>query len=91
MPVGATVPQPGEHELPPWVKLHVTPPLLGSLLTVAVNGAITPVCTLADAGEIDTAMAGMVMAAEADFVVSAAEAAVNVTLRSLAGVAAGAV
>src|SRR5260370_14999588 len=77
----------GVHE-----TFQVTPAFAASLLTVAVNCAVAPGCTVAVAGATDTVMpAGTVIITEAVFVPSATEVAVSVTLRSLAGGIAGAV
>jgi hypothetical protein len=51
----------------------------------------TPACTAAVAGDADTVSAGTVMVATLDFVVSATEVAVMVTVMSLAGGTVGAV
>jgi hypothetical protein len=65
--------------------------LLGSLLTVAVNGVVLN-CELASTGmralvgETETVIAGMVMVAEVDANGSAIEVAVIVTVRSLVSV-----
>ena len=65
--------------------------LLGSLLTIAVNGVALN-CELASTGmsalvgETETVIAGMVMVAEVDANGSATEVAVIVTVRSLVSV-----
>ena len=60
-------------------------------VTVAVNWRCAPATTFADVGEIETATAGTtVTVALADFVVSALEVAVTVTVAGF-GMAAGAV
>jgi len=65
--------------------------LLGSLLTIAVNGVALN-CELAStgmsalAGETETVIAGMAMVAEVDANGSATEVAVIVTVRSLVSV-----
>lgn len=82
---GAIVPQPGEHGAPACARVQVTPRLPASLLTVAVKFCVPPTGTLALPGETATAMAGTVIVAEPDLVVSAAEVAVMVTVRLLAG------
>jgi hypothetical protein len=77
----------GEHD-----TVHVTPLFAGSLVTVAVNFAVALACTVAVLGETETAIAaGTVMVAEADAEVLAAEVAVMVTVKLLAGGVAGAV
>ena len=82
MPHGA-----GEHD-----TVHVTPLFAGSLVTVAVNLAVALACTAAVLGETETAIAaGTVMVAEFDTEVLAAEVAVMVTVKLLAGGVAGAV
>jgi len=50
-----------------------------------------PACTVTLVGSIETVIAGTVTVAESDFDVSAADVALTVTLRSLAGAVAGAV
>ena len=89
---GATVPQAGEHEVPFWVRVQVTPPLLGSLATVAVNCCVALSATLAVVGATDTEIGGRVTVtvAEADLVLSATEVAVTVTVAG-EGTVAGAV
>ena len=70
---------------------HVTPLLLGSLLTVAVNASVLPASTIATPpGATDTVIAGTVMLPVSDFVLSATEVAVMLTAKSLAGGLAGA-
>jgi hypothetical protein len=75
-------------------SVHVTPLFCESFCTVAVNGCIAPVCTLALVGEtVTTIPAGAavtVIVAAADFVVSATDVAVNVTVAG-EGTLAGAV
>jgi len=89
---GATVPQAGEHEVPFWVSFQVTPPLLGSLATVAVNCCVVLSATLAEAGATDTEIGAVtVTVADIDFVGSDTEVAVTVTVRLLAGGVDGAV
>lgn len=82
---GAIVPQPGEHGAPACARVQVTPRLPASLLTVAVKFCVPLTGTLALLGETATVMAGTVIVAEPDLVVSAAEVAVMVTVRVLAG------
>jgi hypothetical protein len=89
--VGETVPQVGEHAVPFWVRVHVTPALLLSLLTVAVNCSVVLICKLAVVGETEIVMAGTLIVAAIDLVGSATEVAVTVTARSLAGDVTGAV
>ena len=60
-------------------------------MTVAVNCAVAPNCTAAALGRTETVIAGTVIFADADLVVSATEVAVRVTNKLLAGAAAGAV
>ena len=77
---GAIVPQLGEHTAPPCVSVQLTPLLLGSFVTVAVNCCIAFTLTFAVVGEMETAMGGKtVTVAVADFVVSATEIAETVT------------
>jgi len=69
----------------------MTPLLLGSLPTVAVNASVLPASTIVTPpGETDTVIAGTVMLAVSDLVLSATEVAVMLTARSLVGVLAGA-
>ena len=82
---GATVPQVGEHAVPFWVSVQVTPPLPGSLATVAVNCCVALFATLAEVGVTDTEMAETVTVADIDFVASDTDVAVTVTVRLLAG------
>jgi len=79
--VGFTLP----HAATEQVTLQVTPLLLGSFVTVAVNWAVAVARTVALPGETETVMAGTVIVAEPDLVVSATEVAVRVTVRLLAG------
>jgi hypothetical protein len=85
--VGEIEPQSAAEQL----TVQVTPPFEGSLLTVAVNGALPPGCTVAEGGVTETERPGIVMAACADFVGSATEVAVMVTVLSPVLVAPGAV
>ena len=72
---------------------QVTPLLCESFCTVAVKGCVLPVCTLAVTGDTVTTMAGAVvpkvMLAAADFVRSATEVAVRVTLPGVGAEAGG--
>jgi len=88
---GAMVPQLGEHGVPPCVRVQLTPLLLGSFVTAAVNCCVVFTVTFAVGGETETAMGGMtVTVAVADFVVSATEIVLIVTWAGL-GTADGAV
>jgi hypothetical protein len=75
-------------------SFQVTPLFAGSFVTVAVNACIAPACTLAVGGATVTAIgagaAVTVIVAEADFVVSATDVAVSVTVGGV-GTFAGAV
>lgn len=82
---GVIVPQPGEQAVPPCVRVHVTPRLRASLVTVAVKFCVPFTGTFAVPGDTATAMAGTVIVAEADFVVSAADVATMRTVRFAAG------
>lgn len=75
----------GEHDRP-----QVTPLLLGSLVTVAVNWVLAPACTAAEEGETATLVPGTVMLAEAVAPLLATAVAVRTTERSPAGRLAGA-
>ena len=87
--VGETVP----HEAEEHDTVQVTPLFVGSLVTVAVNGAVAPASTVAVGGvtETETGVAGILMVAEAAFDESAPEVAVIVTVRSPDGGVVGAV
>ncbi len=74
----------------PQLTVQVTPAFLGSLLTVAVSGAVALVKSEAGAPPSITEMTVMVMLAEADLEVSVTEVAVTVTVLPL-GMTAGAV
>jgi hypothetical protein len=79
--VGETLPQGAvEHE-----TVHVTPLLLGSLPTVAVNSCVVPASTVAVWGSVSTVIAGTVIVAEAIAKGLVTEVAVTVTVKSLAG------
>src|SRR5207249_1450255 len=85
------VPQLGEHTAPPCVSIQLTPLLLGSFVTVAVNCWVVFAVTLAVVGETDTAIGGVTVAvAVADFVASAADVATTLTF-GFAGTVHGAV
>lgn len=74
------------------VTTQVTPLFAGSLVTVAVNFAVAPDCTVAVRGVTETAIpTGTVMVADADAEVSATEMALMVTVKSAAGGMVGAV
>lgn len=70
---------------------QVTPPLLGSPVTVAVNCCEPPDIMENGPGEIAIAMPGTVMVADATTAESITEVAVRLTCKSPAGGAAGAV
>jgi hypothetical protein len=82
--LGATVPQPGEHALPFCVSVHVTFPLLASLLTVPLSCSELPACTFAEVCDNETEIAGTVITAVIDLE-SAIAVAVRFTFKSLAG------
>jgi len=85
--VGETVPQGvGVQD-----TVQVTPLFAGSLLTVAVNCAVAPACTVAELGATETVVPGTVMIAEFVTEVLATEVAVMVTDKSPAGGVVGAV
>ncbi len=94
--VGATVPHADVHGVVPCVKVQLTPWLLVSLLTVAVNGVIFN-CEIAFTGmialvgETETVMASTVMPTEPCLEVSESEVATIVTDKSFAGGVEGAV
>jgi hypothetical protein len=68
-------------------KAHVTPFVCVSFVTVAVNVCVNPTATVAVAGETLTAITVSVIVADAFFVVSATEVAVNVTVAGVGAVA----
>ena len=73
------------------ITCQLTPPLLGSLMTVAINCCVPPEGAVAEGGDTDTAIRGVtVMVDEPALVMSAAEVAVRVTIAGL-GTVAGAV
>src|ERR1700751_2720404 len=57
------VPQSAEHDTPFTVRDHVTPLLVPSLVTVAVNCWVLLTAALAEGGETDTEMGSMVIEA----------------------------
>ena len=78
---GLIVPQPGEHGVPLCVRVQLTPLLLGSFVTVAVNCCVAFTLTFAVPGETDTPTAAMtVTVAVAETVVLATDVATTVTL-----------
>jgi len=85
--VGEILPQgAGEHD-----TLQLTPLWLGSLLTVAtIFGTTVPACTDETSTVTETLIEGTVIVTVADFVASARDVAVTVTVRSLAGAVVGA-
>jgi hypothetical protein len=86
------VPHAGEHAVPFCVSTQFTPALLGSYVTVTMNCWVALMGIIPLGGETaDTRMAGTVMSADADWVASATEVAVRMTLKSLAGGVFGAV
>ena len=98
MLVVLSVPQVSEHGVGgvPCVRVHVAPPLLESLATVAVNGVafnwdVAPTGMMPLLGDTVTVIANTVMAVEFDFVVSDTAVAVIETERLLATGIGGAV
>ncbi len=88
---GVIDPQPGVQGAPPCVRVQVTFVLFVPV-TVAVNAWVAPTPTLAVEGEMEMlTFCAIVTVAEADFVASAAEVAVTVTVPPCAGGVAGAV
>jgi|SRR5713101_3174359 len=85
--VGEIFPQgAGEHD-----TLQLTPLLLGSLVTVAtIFGTTEPACTDEIGTVTEIMIEGTVIVTVADFVASARDVAVTVTVRSLAGAVVGA-
>ena len=88
---GAIVPHAGEHAVPFCVSVQVMLPLLGSSAAVPVNCCLAFTLTFAVVGDTETEMAGTVTVAAMDFVESATDVAVTVTVRALAGAVDGAV
>ena len=88
--LGATVPHAGEQEIPPWVRVQVTPLFAGSFRTVGAYCCVALTGMRAELGETETLIARTVMVAEPDFDVSATEVAVMVTCKLLSGGLAGA-
>ena len=82
VPGGVTVPQVGEHEAPPCVRFQVTPLFAESFFSVAVNSCVRFTPRRAEVGEIETEIGAgtTVTLAEPDFVGSATEVAVSVTI-----------
>ncbi len=87
MIVGPTEP----HCATEQVTLHVTLPVPGSLLTVAMNCPVAPAITVRVLGATVTVIAGTVTVIVPFFVLSATEVTVMVTVKSLVGASAGAV
>lgn len=56
--VGLIVPQAGEHAAPFCIKVQVTPRLVPSFVTVAVNCCVLARATLTDPGDTDMEIAG---------------------------------
>ena len=88
--VGAIVPHVGEQGVPACVRVQVTPLLVTSFATVAINCCVALTATLAVVGDTETVIPTIVAVAVADLVASATEVAVMVTV-GLAGTVAGAV
>lgn len=55
--VGLTVPQSGAQDTPPCVRVQLTPLLVASLVTAAVNCCVSLSATLDDVGDADTEIA----------------------------------
>lgn len=70
---------------------QATPLAAESFVTVAVNCAVEPGCIVALSGKTETVTMGTVIVVELFWVASAAEVAVRVTVKSLAGGVGGAV
>jgi hypothetical protein len=64
---------------------QLTPPLVGSLFTIAVNGCLAPDCTTAGLGMTEIVIPRIVTLTEADAAGKATEVAVMVTKVFLAG------
>ena len=84
------VPHVGEQAVVPVYSVQVTP-VFDVPLTVAVNSAVPLASTWAVDGETLTEAAGTVIETESDFVESATEVALIVTVRALDGGVLGAV
>jgi hypothetical protein len=78
---GATVPQPGEHELPFCVRVHATPLFAVSLVRLAVIFVVLFTTANAEVGETVTPIGGgsSVRVAELDLDASVTDVAVRVT------------
>src|SRR6185369_12327903 len=87
---GEGVPHVAPQLIPFWARLQFTPLFAGSFATCPVNTCVALNGISPAPGETDTAIAGTTMLAKPDLVVSAAEVAVTVTVRSLTGAVAGA-
>ncbi len=74
----------------PCVSVQATAVLV-VFMTVAVNACVEPAVTVAVPGVTETVMAGIVIVAEDDLLLSACEVAVIVTVRVLDGGVVGAV
>jgi hypothetical protein len=85
---GLIVPQAGAQGVPLCVRVHATPLLLKSFITVAVNCCVAVTLTLAVGGESETPVPRMVTAAVAERLESAADVATTVTLGFVGTVAA---
>jgi hypothetical protein len=79
--VGETEPQEEEEQ----DTVQLTALLASSLLTVPVNCAVPFTWTVPEVGATETVMAGTLITRGADLVVSAADVAVRVTVKSLGG------
>jgi hypothetical protein len=87
---GESAPHAAAHLTPSWTMLQFTPLFAGSLATCPANACVAFKGISAASGVTDTTIAGTTMLAKLDFVGSAIEVAVTVTVRSLAGAVAGA-
>ncbi len=83
--VSEMLPQVDEQRFPFCVSFQLTPLLLTSLATVAVNWAVRPAGTFAEVGETVTEIACTVMVAKTDSFRSATDVAVSVTVMGEAG------
>lgn len=84
------VPHVGEQAVVPLSSVQVTP-VFDMPSTLAVNGVVSPAATVTLLGETVTETADTVIVAEPDFVESATEVAVIVTVKVLDGGVLGAV
>ena len=89
--VGAMLPQAGEHAVPFSIRVHVTPLVVASLVTVAVNCCVAAACRETPLGATETLTPSTVRTACPDAPLLATDVAVSVTCRLPANSVLGAV